>query len=606
MIEDRLDHLAVAARDELRRALDPTPPDIARVAHRVRGRRRAATGAIVAVVAVVAALPLVLRDGGEPATIVAGPGPDGVNADLLGPGESRPLATSPLAGRSTMAAVWTGSDMLIWGGDGPDGQLDDGAAYDPRQDTWRMLPQAPLTPRNAPAAVWTGDEMLLWGGASSGGGSSDGAAYDPTGNRWRPIPDAPFQSAGRPVGVWTGREMIVLAGFNSSEAGAYNPETDQWRTLPELPGHLQAPNPVAVWAGDRVVAVVQPAGSDPDAAPRIMSLAPGEDAWVDAPAVSQGNVVMAWTGNNLVAAAGRDALNLTEDGQRWERIATAPNGVGVGDTPAVWTGSQLLLWEGDTASVIDPGRRTWDTTRYGDTARRTQPAVVWADGVLLAWGGFPDHATGVIVRPTTDTPPRSNVSVPEPPVDGATLHSQPTLIDGIPTVVATFVYAEPHGGTTGRIDVLEWDGDWRTAASFEVTEPGVLAEAEPERPLLVQDVTGDGEADFVVPLEAAATAPYQVLSSHDGTWRQVPFGSPDRIVITEPDMPSAERFITSSNLCDPTCAAGRYERELWRYSSAQGRFVLTDSATCEAVARGEWICDPPDSPLAAGQPIGSG
>lgn len=604
MIDDRLDDLAAAARNELRGALDPTPPDIAGVAHRVRRRRRAISGAVVAVVALAAALPLALRDGSEPSTIVAGPGPGGANADLLGPGESRPLATSPLAGRSTMAAVWTGSEMLIWGGDSPNGQLDDGAAYDPRQDTWRVLPAAPLTPRNAPAAVWTGTEMLLWGGGPSRGQASDGAAYDPIANRWRPIPDAPFESAGRPVGVWTGREMIVLAGFNSSEAGTFNPATGQWRTLPELPGHLQAPNPVAVWTGDRIVAVVQPDGQRLDAAPRIVSLAPGEEAWVDAPAVSQGNVVLAWTGSSLVAAAGREALTLTDDGQRWQRIATAPNGVGVGDTPAVWTGSQLLLWESDTASVIDPGRQTWATTPSGDSTRRTQPAVVWADGVLLAWGGFPDHATGVIVRPASSAQ-RSNVSVPEPPVDDATLHSQPTLIGGTPTVVATFADAEPNGGITGRIDVLEWDGDWRTAASFEIAEPGVLAESERERPLLVQDVTGDGKADFVVPLEAAAVAPYQVLSSHDGTWRQVPFGAPDRIVVTDPDMPSAERFITSSNLCEPTCAAGRYQRELWRYSSAEGRFLLANSAICQAVGGGEWTCDPPDSPLATGHPIGS-
>lgn len=604
MTEDRLDHLAVAARSELRRALDPTPPDIARVAHRVRRRRRSTTAAIMAVVGVLAALPLVLRDGDEPATIVAGPGPDGANSDLLRPGESRPLAASPLAGRSTMAAVWTGSEMLIWGGDSPNGPLDDGAAYDPRRDEWQMLPQAPLSPRNAPAAVWTGDEMLLWGGAPSGGEPSDGAAYDPSTDRWRPIPDAPFPSAGRPVGVWTGSEMIVLAGFNSPEAGTYDPKTNQWRKLPELPSRPQAPYPVAVWAGDRIVAVVQPAGQRLDDAPPIVSLALGEDAWVDAPPVSQGQVVLAWTGKGLVAAAGRDALTLTDDGQRWDKIATAPRSVRAGDTPAVWTGSRLLLWAGDAASAIDPGRRTWETMPSGDTTRRTQPAVVWADGVLLTWGGFPDRATGVMVRPTTGTR-LPNLSPSEPALDGATLQSEPTLIDGTPTVVATFLRAAPDGGAAGRIDVLEWDGAWRTAASFDVTEPGVLAEAERERPLLVQDVTGDGEADFVVPLEAASTAPYQVLSSNDGTWRQVPFGSPDRIVVIGPDMPSAEGFVTSSNLCDPTCAAGRYKRELWRYSSAGGRFVLMDSAICEVVARGLWLCDPANSPLAAGQPIGS-
>jgi hypothetical protein len=313
-----------------------------------------------------------------------------------------------------MASVWNGSQLFIWGGDGPSGQFDDGAAYDPRADTWEVLPDAPLSPRNAPAAVWTGDELLLWGGSASGGDSDDGAAYNPETRTWRPISPAPFSSAGRPVGLWTGSEMIVLAGFNSSDVAAYDPAADRWRILPNTPSNLQAPNPVATWTGDSVVAVVQP--EDPMAASSVVvSMSIDDERWIEAPSVGSGQVVLAWTGETVVAAAGNEALLLDLDSNRWTPIAAAPDDSVVGDTPAVWTGSQLFLWEGDRASLVDPTARTWQSTPAGDAGRRTQPAVVWADGVLIGWGGFADEASGVVVRPRADGADAANPS--EPPTD---------------------------------------------------------------------------------------------------------------------------------------------------------------------------------------------
>jgi hypothetical protein len=52
----------------------------------------------------------------------------------------RQLAASPLAARVGHSAVWTGGELLIWGG-GPIGArpLADGAAYDPAADRWRRL-----------------------------------------------------------------------------------------------------------------------------------------------------------------------------------------------------------------------------------------------------------------------------------------------------------------------------------------------------------------------------------------------------------------------------------------------------------------------------------
>lgn len=64
-------------------------------------------------------------------------------------------------------------------------------------------PTALLSPRTAHVAVWTGEEMIIWGGGDgSGNVFGDGARYNPTTKTWtamadfRTDPDAPSPRAG--------------------------------------------------------------------------------------------------------------------------------------------------------------------------------------------------------------------------------------------------------------------------------------------------------------------------------------------------------------------------------------------------------------------------
>jgi len=60
--------------------------------------------------------------------------------------------------------------------------LKDAAAYNPATGTWTALPAAPLRGRESPVAVWTGRQMILWGGFRNGTpprGFTDGAGYTP-------------------------------------------------------------------------------------------------------------------------------------------------------------------------------------------------------------------------------------------------------------------------------------------------------------------------------------------------------------------------------------------------------------------------------------------
>jgi len=145
------------------------------------------------------------------------PGSGGIYVSSTGPWSTLP--PSPLAGRAYNSAVWTGGELITWGGAANGGffQFADGAAYDPKTAEWRVLAQSPLAPRDLHTAVWTGEEMIVWGGLERDSGTEfgDGAAYDPSKDCWRMLSGSPIDARAEHASVWTGREMIVWGGTSS-------------------------------------------------------------------------------------------------------------------------------------------------------------------------------------------------------------------------------------------------------------------------------------------------------------------------------------------------------------------------------------------------------
>jgi len=67
------------------------------------------------------------------------------------------------SGRDGHTAIWTGSEMIVWGGyGGPAGILNTGGRYNPSTDSWTAtsITNAP-TRRDFHTAVWTGNEMIV-------------------------------------------------------------------------------------------------------------------------------------------------------------------------------------------------------------------------------------------------------------------------------------------------------------------------------------------------------------------------------------------------------------------------------------------------------------
>ena len=87
-------------------------------------------------------------------------------ADLAAEAWSSRASGSAPSVRSYYTAVWTGSEMIVWGGNGGGfSDLNDGGRYNPAANSWTATPTtgAPSV-RYYHTAVWTGSEMIVWGG----------------------------------------------------------------------------------------------------------------------------------------------------------------------------------------------------------------------------------------------------------------------------------------------------------------------------------------------------------------------------------------------------------------------------------------------------------
>src|SRR5439155_747793 len=158
------------------------------------------------------------------------------------------------------AAVWTGSEMIVWGGS-PDGTnvLDTGGRYNPGMDSWVATSTANAPPARAyHTAVWTGSEMIVWGGYDGTNVLNTGRRYNPSTNSWTATTptNAPAARAIH-TGVWTGSEMIVWGGFDGtidvSSGARYDPTTDTWTATGVTSAGDARELHTAVWSGTEMI-----------------------------------------------------------------------------------------------------------------------------------------------------------------------------------------------------------------------------------------------------------------------------------------------------------------------------------------------------------------
>lgn len=345
----------------------------------------------------------------------------------------RLLPPAPIRGRVSHTAVWTGAEMIVWGGlSTNDGHLSDGAAYDPEKDSWRVLPPGPLDGRSSPQSVWTGTEVIVWGGSGCCGGGPgdrraapeslfrvDGAAYNPTTDKWRRVPPAPVDGQDSPAVVWTGHEMLVWGarstgpGTYSVAAAAYNPQENTWRKLSAagLPARAES---TAVWAGTELI--VWGGRSDVGYMADGAAYDPVRDRWrpvPPAPLSARGSAMMFWTGREVLVVGGfergpccNDAASYDPALNTWRRIADPGGPV---SPPAVAAGRRLLLSNTSerrvAGYVYDAQSDTWRSRPAAPIALAAETTAVWTGEEMIAWGGawyydpIPERSDGAAYTP---------------------------------------------------------------------------------------------------------------------------------------------------------------------------------------------------------------
>ena len=266
--------------------------------------------------------------------------------------------------RYAHTAVWTGSAMIIWGGFDGTSALNTGGSYNPVTDSWTATTSnSPPTARFNGTAIWTGSEMIVWGGTDGSTYLNSGGRYSPTGDTWTPTPTI-YGPSGRRLhtAVWTGTDMIVWGGQDGSTTfntgGSYTPATDTWSPL-----HL-------------------------------IGIMPG--ARYSHTAIWTGGTMIVWGGINSPNALNTGAI-FDPAADIWSTTQTSGAPTGRQFHTAVWTGSEMIIWGGEdiTAATLfntggryDPAGDVWSsTTLTGSPASRFNHTAIWTGVEMLIFGG---------------------------------------------------------------------------------------------------------------------------------------------------------------------------------------------------------------------------
>jgi N-acetylneuraminic acid mutarotase len=352
-----------------------------------------------------------------------------------------PTATTGApAARSRHTAVWTGSRMLVWGGrtgDGDDTIVNTGGVYNPATNTWTALATG-----NAPAArqyhtaVWTGTEMIVWGGAAGQAGVNTGGRYNPQTNSWQQT--ATTNTAAARYGhnaVWTGSKMLVWGGASSfatntfyNTGALYDPTNNSWAAITTTNAPAPRNAAAAVWTGTQLVVWGGMSNTRLNTGGRYN---PQSDTWqplstANAPAGVVLNSVV-WTGAEMIVWGGQEptiASDVNTGGRynpqtdSWLPVTNPQNGGPRNEHPAVWTGAEMIVWGSyaghsaptNTGGRYYPATDSWLATSMTNVPQyRYAPLAVWTGTEMIVWGGCSDSFcfnrlnTGGRYNPATDT-----------------------------------------------------------------------------------------------------------------------------------------------------------------------------------------------------------
>ena len=319
--------------------------------------------------------------------------------------------------------------MIVWGGayfGSPPAYFNSGGRYNPFTDTWAATStiNAP-TVRYYHTAVWTGNEMIVWGG-SNGDSLSTGGRYNPITDIWSPTNTVNTPSAryGH-TAVWTGTEMLVWGGSYyfwghryPNRLLTYIPGTDTWIA----PSTANSPGGrdfhTAIWTGSEMIVWGGRFQHDDYGNTSYYFTGgrynPVTQSWsatstVNAPTGRFFHTAI-WTGREMIVWGGYDGSSLNTGGRynpdtdNWSSISTFNAPSNRYAHTAVWTGAEMVVWGGELDSTQDlntgarynPNTDTWtEVTNNNPPRERNSQAAVWTGSQMIVWGGATDGIVGL-------------------------------------------------------------------------------------------------------------------------------------------------------------------------------------------------------------------
>ncbi len=316
------------------------------------------------------------------------------------------LDPGPLSIRGNHDVLWTGDEMIVWGGSGGDtiATLTDGAAFDPDTSEWRMLPPFPVDRATVSRAVWADGRMIVV--------APEGTfALDPGGDEWTAIGNGLYPPDAPGMMVWTGDSV---AAWTSEGIYVFTPDTGAWEQLPDsgggtgdrwdsalriVDGTLYAIGS-AGYCGGRQVA--RWAGDAWESLPRLV-LDGGE--YADCSSPSQTGVA----GGRLVAWEDdiHETVAYDPAGAAWVPVDTVPLSGTEGPSSAVQLDDGFLVPQYGEGAMFDGASDAWTYVVLPGSGEATE--MVWTGEEILMWGepccfgdrrGWPRHHGCLAMGPT--------------------------------------------------------------------------------------------------------------------------------------------------------------------------------------------------------------
>lgn len=328
------------------------------------------------------------------------------------------MPTPSTASRRGFASVWTGDRWVIWGGQDPTCAYStclksDGYIYNPLTDSWSSMAVAPIGGRNDSASIWTGHEVILFGGRA-GSSQNTGAKYNPYTNTWASMASPGWTVRQLFSTAWTGNEMILYGGqFNvlHGTGAAYSPATNTWRT--DMPLSTPRWYHRALWTGTQMLIF---GGAIDNAWTQFSntgsSYIPSSNTWVNmstpnigdksysTSASSIGNTYFLWLGDQAFVGGGdyrgtvvsaNYAGSYIPETDTWTTHANFPN---ANYTSSIaWTGNLILLSSNSTHFAYDPtSQAVYYIESPPDNTQR--PGLIWTGREALTCYGYRTISTG--------------------------------------------------------------------------------------------------------------------------------------------------------------------------------------------------------------------